>query len=328
MHWTNSDVEKAVGVLGRCGSVGEAAGKIGTTEPALRAAFQRARERGLNCGSPGDHVGGARGDKAGSASNGDGAGPAGAREIEKVFFIPDVHVPNHHKQAWNVCLNAIRAWRPHRVVILGDFADDECVSSHSKGPDRNRLLKNEIVAVRRELDRLQDACRDAGVGRVDYIEGNHCDRLSRYLQDRAPELYGLVSMPELMRIAERGWHWTPYKSSLRVGKLVVTHDFGFAGANAATQNLMACGHSCITGHTHRASVVYQGHTDGQRHVSITSGWLGDAKEAAKYKHLDRGLREWQHGIVTAEMTADGLAWCNFHPIIKGKMVLHGQVVRG
>jgi hypothetical protein len=214
------------------------------------------------------------------------------------------------------------------VIFLGDFADDECVSSHSKGPDRERLLKREMAGVTRELDRAQEVFQKAGVRRVDYCEGNHEDRLERYIADRAPELFGLVSMPELMKLEERGWNWHPYKTSLRVGKLTVTHDFGYAGAGAAAQNLAACGHSCVTGHTHRAGVVYGGHANGERHVSVTSGWLGDAKQAAKYKHRDRAMREWQHGFTTAEMLSDGTSFVNFHPIIRGKTVVGGQLVSG
>ncbi len=250
------------------------------------------------------------------------------QSIQRVLFIPDVHVPNHHRTAWSVCLNAVASWKPHRVVFLGDFADDECVSSHSKSPDRNRLLKREMVGVTRELDRAEAVFEKAKVNEVDVLGGNHEDRLDRYIADRAPELFGLVSMPDLMDLERRGWHWHPYKTSIRVGKLTVTHDFGFAGPGAAAQNLAACGHSCITGHTHRAGIVYGGHSNGERQVSVVSGWLGDPREAAKYKHFDRAMREWQHGFTTAEILKDGTAFVNFHPIIRGKTVVGGRVVTG
>lgn len=55
--WNNEDVSHAIDVLGKSASVGDAQVTLGVTGPSLRAAFQRARERGLKCGAPGDHVG-------------------------------------------------------------------------------------------------------------------------------------------------------------------------------------------------------------------------------------------------------------------------------
>lgn len=82
--WSDAEVAKAISVLQRCGTISEAEGKLRTTGAALRAGFQRARERGLTCGQPGDHLKGARVGKP----QGSGVSPipvAGARtEFERL----------------------------------------------------------------------------------------------------------------------------------------------------------------------------------------------------------------------------------------------------
>jgi hypothetical protein len=239
----------------------------------------------------------------------------------RVIVIPDVHVPNHHELAWSTCLAAIDAWKPDRVVILGDFVDGACVSSHAKSPEKSRLLRDEIEVCNAQLDRVRHEY-------VSFLSGNHCDRLDRFIAEKAPELFGLVSMSELLRINERGWRWHPYKTTMKIGKLSFSHDLGFAGKNAAWQNLAAAGKPIVTGHTHWATIVYQGHDDGTRHVSATMGWLGDPERAASYRPLDRARREWQHGFGTAEIDRDGVAWVNFRPIIDGRVIVDGQMICG
>jgi predicted phosphodiesterase len=336
--WEKSDVEAAKLELGSgkfasveaaCPAIAAAVGKPSLTPSAVLRGFKRVGERAAPSSflrwvpTPTDPARAVPRPFVAGKSQQDFPQPGDFDRPMRVFIIPDVHVPNHHELAWNTCLAALTAWKPDRVVILGDFADDACVSSHAKKPDRTRLLRDEIDANNVELDRVQAA----GCEYVDFLSGNHCDRLARFIAEKAPELYGLISMAELLRINERGWRWHDYKRTIKIGKLWLTHDLGFAGKNAAWQNIAAAGHSIVTGHTHWATTVYQGHDDGTRHVSVTSGWLGDPEKAADYRPLDRARREWQHGFTTAEIDRDGVAWVNFRPIIDGRVVIDGRVIR-
>ena len=45
------------------------------------------------------------------------------------------------------------------------------------------------------------------------------DNLERYLMQRAPELFNMVRVEELLHLRARGWTFTPYKHHLRIGKL-------------------------------------------------------------------------------------------------------------
>ena len=61
--------------------------------------------------------------------------------VERLFFIPDTHVPFEDGQAWAVAMAAAKAFKPDHIVLLGDFADCYSVSFHPKSPERKASLK-------------------------------------------------------------------------------------------------------------------------------------------------------------------------------------------
>lgn len=109
------------------------------------------------------------------------------------------------------------------------------------------------------------------------VTGN-CDRLTRYLQDKAPALFGTVSIPTLFNLKERGWVYTPYKDHTKIGKLRLTHDVGTAGRYAVHKALDTYQHSIVTGHTHRLGYLVEGNAEGEHKLSASFGWLGDASK--------------------------------------------------
>jgi predicted phosphodiesterase len=240
--------------------------------------------------------------------------------------MPDLHAPYHSELAFATWLAVIPATRPDRIVIMGDAVDFYAVSSHSKRPSRRRDLQHEIAAALGCLDRIERAAAAVGA-QVDYCEGNHENRLERYLCDRAPELYGLVTARDLLRVRERGWRWHPYHQAFRIGKMAYVHDLDYAGPNATTQSLEAFGNNVTFGHTHRGQVIYGGTAEGNDHVGITCGWLGDFDEIS-YTSPAKARRHWQHGFSWQMQDATGVTWAQFVPIINGRCIVDGQVISG
>ena len=170
---------------------------------------------------------------------------ASAPKLEPLLICPDTHVPYHDVRAWELMLRVGKAIKPTHLVCIGDLLDFYSVSSHSKSPERALKLADELEAGNAALDQL-DAL---GATEKKFIAGNHCDRLTRYLQDKAPELFDVIGIPELLKLEERGWEYTPYKSDTKVGKVNFTHDVGVAGRNATFKALDTYQHSVVTGHT-------------------------------------------------------------------------------
>jgi len=211
--------------------------------------------------------------------------------LESVLFVPDTHRPYHDPKAWSLLLSVGKALKPSHLMILGDFCDFYCVSAHSKDPTRATQLETELADVRRGLDDLD------ALGATDkrYCGGNHEDRLTRYLQDKAPELFESVTIPGLLGLEDRGWRYVPYKHDTRLGKLYLTHDVDNAGRYATFKALDAYQHSVVTGHAHRMCYVVEGNAVGEHKLSAQFGWLGDA-EAIDYLHRVRVRKDWALGF--------------------------------
>lgn len=243
--------------------------------------------------------------------------------VTTTLVIPDCHIPFHDKLVWETILAVGRHLRPDIVVIIGDFADCYAISFHPKSPERKLNFKSEIEAASDELDRVEAL----GVPRVIFCEGNHENRLNRYLAQRAPELHGLLSVRDLLRVDERpGWEWVPYQSWVKVGKVAYSHEVGECGKYTAQRTLDAFGDNIVVGHSHRGGVAYGGTVEGSKHVALNVGWAGDAA-AVDYMHAAK-TRAWQAGFGLVEQDAEGVGWCSFTPILEGRCMVRGQVVEG
>lgn len=238
-----------------------------------------------------------------------------------MLFIPDTHVPFHDKKAWALLLEAAAGWCPETIVIQGDFADFYTVSSHSKDPRRERSLQKEVNAVKealRELDAL-------GAGEIIYVSGNHEDRLSRYLQEKAPELFETVDIPSVLGLdhLETRTTYVPYKEYYQLGPVYLTHDVGTAGANAHRDALNAFQDNAVIGHTHRMAYIVEGNAKGSPHVAAMFGWLGDF-DKVDYMHRVKANRAWAHGFGIGHLDRKrNLIYLSPVPIVKGTCVVDG-----
>lgn len=241
-----------------------------------------------------------------------------------ILIVPDAHHPYHDKRAWRCLLNAARVVKADCVLVLGDFADCYQVTSHPKNPMRLTRFADEIAAAALGLRELCDATKSA-TRRV-FIEGNHEDRLNRYIHAKAPELCGYI--PDIragLGIEEGGWEWVPYKSHVKIGSLFFTHDVGHAGKTALRQSQQAFGANVVIGHTHRLELLEFGNADGRPMVAASLGWLGDAKRAS-YMHRAKANREWAHGFGVARLGPNGSYHIEPVRIHNGTCVVGGKVV--
>jgi len=105
-------------------------------------------------------------------------------------ILPDIHAPAHHAPLIWAIEKALARIRPRVLVLVGDLADIFALSRHPKGLRTVSNAQWEIDVVRRVLDRLIEA---SGAELVIVIQGNHEDRIYRFLQDLAPQLGSLIN---------------------------------------------------------------------------------------------------------------------------------------
>lgn len=242
-------------------------------------------------------------------------------KLEKVLFISDCHHPYNDKKAWALLLKAACVLKPDTCVILGDFADFYCVSSHDKSPKRNRSLDTELTASNKSLDILDKL----GFKKKIFIAGNHEDRLERYLMTKAPELFETVRIEKLFKLKQRGWVYVPYKEHYKLGKLYLTHDTGKAGETAHTKALNDFQDNVCIGHTHRLGYQVVGNAKGKPHVAAMFGWLGDVKKV-DYMHKIKAFRDWALGFGIGYITSSGIAYLTPVPIVNYTCLIEGQLI--
>lgn len=244
------------------------------------------------------------------------------KNLESVLIVPDQHFPYNDKRYWKLLLKVGRATKPDKIIVLGDFGDFYASNRHPKDPNRSRDLATEIEAcnvARAQLDAL-------GAKEKIFIAGNHEDNLSRFLIEKAPELFNMVKVERLLELKEHGWKYVPYKSYSRVGKVYFTHDAGAAGAVAHTRAAARFGSSVVIGHTHRCSVNYSTTVTGKGHVAAMFGWGGD-REAATYMYKVN-TTDWALGFGTGVLEPDGTMHLAAHPVINYKVVVNGVLYQG
>jgi UDP-2,3-diacylglucosamine pyrophosphatase LpxH len=242
-------------------------------------------------------------------------------KLEPLLVVPDCHIPYYDKAAWGLMLRAAKDLNPKHIVIIGDFLDFYSVSDHSKDPHRALNLGKEIAVGLSKLDQLDEL----GATNKIYCGGNHEDRLGRYLQNKAPELWDFVSVPDLLQLKKRGWKWVPYKDDIQIGKMNFTHDVGVAGRNAVFNCLDTYQHSVVTGHTHRLAYIVEGNAKGEFKLSAQFGWLGDFK-SVDYMHKAKVLKNWALGFgIGYVQPKTGVVYMIPVPIVKHTCCVNGKL---
>ena len=99
-------------------------------------------------------------------------------KTKKIIVINDVHVPHQNTRMINNLVKLIEDEQPDEIILNGDMVDFYDLSSFDKDPNRTQNLQQELDILYQMLLVFRAACPEA---KIVYIEGNHEDRLKRYL---------------------------------------------------------------------------------------------------------------------------------------------------
>lgn len=245
--------------------------------------------------------------------------------IETVLILPDTHTPYEDKRKFNLFVKVLSSLKPEKLVVLGDFFDFYQVSAHDKDPERKNIFVDDIEYGRGKLKELRKHC-----GKAYFIEGNHENRMTRYIWRTAPELHGLdgLSVKSILGMDELDYHFTPYRDWLQIGKMNFTHDVGDAGAFAHYKAQQAFDGNIVIGHTHRLGYTVVGNARGKSHVAAMFGWMGDA-EHIDYAHRIKVLRNSVHGFgIGYHDTTTGFWQLVPVPIINNSVTVNGRLIKG
>jgi len=235
------------------------------------------------------------------------------------LVIPDVHVPFHNAQAYNLMLRIAKASKIDGITILGDFGDFYGAGGHGNTPGVEKDLKWEIREVNKKLNELDKLFPEQ---KKVFIQGNHEWRLERYIANNAEELDGIITSESVLdmqrRIRDNNWTWIPYTpdqlTRIAHSKLFARHEPLMNGVHVAHGSVVKAGCSIIFGHTHRHQQSQVSMANGDQHIGISSGWLGDYKN--KVFSYTKGFNQWAIGFTFVTVKPNGHFFADFCPILE------------
>lgn len=228
--------------------------------------------------------------------------------MTKVIVMGDAHVTNGQSlRRFDWAANYIKKNKPDVFVSIGDFLTLNSLSAWDR--DKRKLMENrrffkEIEAGNNALDKLQTALE--GTKKV-FVEGNHEDRLPRYLQCNpifdGPEL----SVFNLLVLAERDYTFVPFRSYWSIGGVHFTHvPFGkmreIGGVDICRKAEQVTINSVVFGHTHELHTSCV-HKNGQKHLQqiLNVGCFFEQSE----EYVEGKMTNYWKGLVELDIYSYG-----------------------
>ena len=218
--------------------------------------------------------------------------------IQRTVVVSDLQVPYHDEVAVKNLGAFIRAWKPHKVVTIGDEIDLPQISRWTEGTPgwyEQTLGEDRDLAVQTLYD-LQV---------TDMIRSNHTDRLYNVIMKKIP---AFLSLPEMkferfMQLDELGITFHKKPMAIAPNWIAIHGDEQGINPNAGLTALGAArrhGKSVICGHTHRAGrsafTESSGGSIGRVIHGVEVGNLMNFKQAGYTK----GTANWQQAFATIE----------------------------
>lgn len=250
-------------------------------------------------------------------------------DVLRTIAIPDSHIPYHHLAAYNSLYQFLSQYKPHAMVLMGDFLECDAVSHWPNDSLKPRRFVPQIQAGIEVLERLEKAAGKQCVLKR-YITGNHEIWLENYLQTRIPEVFdGLtelgtdLSIHSLLKLDKFGYKTIPLNEVLRIGDLCYIHGMYTCSSHAA-KHLSVFKNSVVYGHLH----------DTQSHVGISIHGTHEAASLGCLRTLDAPFLKgrpsnWVLSFSLIEYRYDG-SYTRYSPHLnnEGVFSFNGKVYDG
>jgi hypothetical protein len=226
----------------------------------------------------------------------------------KFLMLYDPHIPYHANEPLEIAIAEGVRQGCDAVFLGGDIMDCHLISNFIKEPSA-RKFGQELSATKSFLAYLREKFKTA---EIHFKEGNHEERLWKYMRVKAPELLDVkaISMQELLGLDGLGIRWVHGRTKARIGKLSVFHghEFGktvFSPVNVARGLYLRSKASSICGHSHQTSE----HTERDVNDKIVTCWsVGCLSELSpEYSPYNK----WNHGFAIVERSGQSFHVQNF-----------------
>jgi hypothetical protein len=254
---------------------------------------------------------------------------------QSALNIPDCHIPWHDKKAYGIMLDVASDHHERlgltEINIMGDFLDFFWCSLHPKLPGAMTLketVQSEIAEGCKALEELRK--RFPGV-KINFIEGNHEQRLQRWIVKKCPELWDLeeLTLPYLLKFKDHDINYVPFGKCQLYRCLgtdyILRHQPFNQGKHCAASSI-ANKHTCLGfGHTHRRQSFSETDAFGNEIFANSLGWLGDSS-APVFDYMDTD--HWVQGFEIVHALDGKIVQNDYISIRKGKAIYNGVLYEG
>lgn len=223
--------------------------------------------------------------------------------MTRVGILSDVHFPYHDTKAWKLTLKILPELNLDSIGIAGDFVDFEPVSRFVVHPRRRLELRPQVEIARREgLLPLRSVLPH---GQIWHMAGNHCQRMEKYLYNKAPELVDIdaLTVPELLGLKKSDLDIKPiaWGVGTNLGKLHILHgdEIKVGAATPAKALLAKVNANILVGHHHKFDRYLQNSYRGE----VKGAWVnGCLCRLDPDWHI---FPNWQQGFSLIDVTSSG-----------------------
>lgn len=205
--------------------------------------------------------------------------PDGADEVPnpihiegKTAILSDIHLGVHDKNALIAALTYLKKEHIDNIILNGDVIDTAELGKHTRTV-APISYSYEIDIANKFLDSLATEFPKV---KIYFKEGNHEDRLARYIQEQANKLDGLISLPQILNLAAKNIQHVATNQFIIHKSLNIVHGHEMkvsGGVNPARSLLLKSFSDCIMGHVHKTSASHGRNMQGNFIRTWTMGCL-------------------------------------------------------
>ena len=244
--------------------------------------------------------------------------------------IPDCHIPWHSASSWDLLMSIGGDLQVSagvdEVNIMGDFLDFYWCSLHPRLPEAMSISETMKDEIAQGIEKLEEIRHTFPKAVINFIEGNHEYRLMRWLTKKAPELFDIFTLPDLLQFKRLDIKYHPFGKNQLVSCLgtdyMLRHQPWNMGKHCAAGSAAAKYTNLGFGPTHRFQTYSSKDALGREVSCYSMGWIGD-RNAEVFSYMDHD--NWVQGfqIVTALSKKE---WFVEPVRIKNKKAIYNNVL--
>ena len=218
----------------------------------------------------------------------------------RIGVINDVHFPYHDPTAVRTALKTLYRYEIDTLILNGDIVDFYSISFwERRASERNLQLERELIL--KAFDAIRKAFPDT---KIIYKEGNHEERLQRYLNRKAPELAQVeeLKVENFLELSDFGIEYVRDKRRIQAGELQIIHGHeyrSYASVNIAISYLRKAFGNVMLGHFHKK----QEDTKKTINDELVGAWVVGCLCDLKPDYSPQN--EWTHGFAFIELQENG-----------------------